>query len=130
MKSRVLAPLAILLGGFAIAALLIATGSSVEPQPPEILAPLVRVIEVEPTTVVLNPDETRDGPVANSPTASPALDPRQAIRLARNMLSFVYIKILLLWIARFSLASKAIRVPFAKIDSCPWQLRPPAPLSA
>ena len=50
---RVLAPAAILLGGFALAALLIATGPSVEQRAPDRAAPLVRVVEAQLQTVQL-----------------------------------------------------------------------------
>ncbi|MEM7220594.1 MAG: efflux RND transporter periplasmic adaptor subunit [Pseudomonadota bacterium] len=41
-------PLLIVFAGFGLAALLIATGPSLEPQPAESLAPLVRVVQVSP----------------------------------------------------------------------------------
>ncbi len=53
MKRKVLAALAILLGGFGLAALLLATGPKVEPRPPELAAPLVRVVDAVPETVRL-----------------------------------------------------------------------------
>ena len=53
MMRRSLAPLAVLVGGFGLAALLYATGPKVEPQPVEALAPLVRVMEVVPKTIQL-----------------------------------------------------------------------------
>ncbi len=52
MKRRLL-PLAVLLGGFAVAALMIATGPEVQPRPSRAVAPLVRVVEVVPKTVQL-----------------------------------------------------------------------------
>ena len=50
MKRRLL-PLAVLLGGFAVAALMI--GPEVQPRPSRAVAPLVRVVEVVPKTVQL-----------------------------------------------------------------------------
>lgn len=44
---RRFAPLAIILGGLIIAFVLLSTGPSIEPRPPEVVAPLVRVIEAE-----------------------------------------------------------------------------------
>ncbi len=44
---RRFAPLAIIVGGIAFAALLLRSGPSIEPRPPEVVAPLVRVMEVE-----------------------------------------------------------------------------------
>ncbi|MCZ6710603.1 MAG: efflux RND transporter periplasmic adaptor subunit [Gammaproteobacteria bacterium] len=52
MKKRFL-PLAVVMAGFAIAALLIATGPEVQPKPSTAVAPLVRVVEVLPKTVQL-----------------------------------------------------------------------------
>ena len=45
--ARALLPFAVVLVGLAVAAALIATGPDVEPRPPEVAAPLVRVIPVE-----------------------------------------------------------------------------------
>ncbi len=53
MNRRQLTPIAIALGGFACAGLLIATGPQVEPRPPDRVAPLVRAIEVAPETIRL-----------------------------------------------------------------------------
>jgi RND family efflux transporter MFP subunit len=50
---RRLLPLAVLLGGFAVAAVMIATGPEVQPRPSQALAPLVRVVEAIPRTVQL-----------------------------------------------------------------------------
>jgi RND family efflux transporter MFP subunit len=47
-------PLAVVMAGFAIAALLIATGPNVQPLPSTAVAPLVRVVEVVPKTVQLS----------------------------------------------------------------------------
>ena len=52
--NRAMTPLAILLGGFALAALLIATGPRVEQRAPDRAAPLVRVVEARPQTVQLH----------------------------------------------------------------------------
>lgn len=52
MKRRFL-PLALVMAGFAVAALLIATGPEVQPRPLTAVAPLVRVVEVIPKTVQL-----------------------------------------------------------------------------
>jgi len=52
VKRRLL-PLAVLLGGFAAAALMIATGPEVQPRPSHAVAPLVRVVEATPKTVQL-----------------------------------------------------------------------------
>ncbi len=54
MRPRSLAPLFVLLGGFAVAALLIATGPRVEPRPPVVEAPLVRVLTASPETIQLS----------------------------------------------------------------------------
>jgi len=51
--SRTLLPLAILAAGAGLSALLIVTRPRVEPQPSEAMAPLVRVAEVEPRSLVL-----------------------------------------------------------------------------
>jgi len=53
MMGRFLAPLAVVIGGFGVAALIYATGPRVEPQPAENLAPLVRVMDVVPRTIQL-----------------------------------------------------------------------------
>ncbi|MCZ6642917.1 MAG: efflux RND transporter periplasmic adaptor subunit [Gammaproteobacteria bacterium] len=53
MKRFVL-PILIVIGGIAIAALLIITGPTIEPRAPQSLAPLVRVLEVSPKTVQLS----------------------------------------------------------------------------
>ena len=47
-------PVVVLAGGFAMAALMIATGPDVAPRPSQAVAPLVRVVEANPTTVQLN----------------------------------------------------------------------------
>ncbi|MEM7079420.1 MAG: efflux RND transporter periplasmic adaptor subunit [Pseudomonadota bacterium] len=47
---RRLLPFVVLLGGFAAAALLIITGPEVQPRAAQIVAPLVRVVQVEPKT--------------------------------------------------------------------------------
>ena len=47
---RVALPLLIIVLGFAVAAALIATGPTLEPQPAQAIAPLVRVLEVRPRT--------------------------------------------------------------------------------
>ncbi|MDH3643396.1 MAG: efflux RND transporter periplasmic adaptor subunit [Gammaproteobacteria bacterium] len=52
MKKRLL-PLAVLLGGFAFAIAMIATGPTVQPKPSRAVAPLVRVVAAIPTTVQL-----------------------------------------------------------------------------
>ena len=52
MKKRLL-PVAVLIGGFALAALMIATGPEVQPRPSRAVAPLVRVMEVIPKTIQL-----------------------------------------------------------------------------
>ena len=54
MTNRLLKPLAILFGGIALAALLLATGPKVEPRAPVIVAPLVRVVEAVPAAVQLS----------------------------------------------------------------------------
>jgi RND family efflux transporter MFP subunit len=46
-------PLVIVIGGFGLAGLLIATGPKVEPRPAQISAPLVRVQKIAPRTVTL-----------------------------------------------------------------------------
>jgi RND family efflux transporter MFP subunit len=53
LDRRAVAPVVIVLGGLGFAALLIVTGPEVEPRPPELVAPLVRVIRAEPGTVQL-----------------------------------------------------------------------------
>lgn len=52
MKKIVL-PLLIVLVGFGLAALLVATGPSLEPKPASVVAPLVRVMQVNPQTIQL-----------------------------------------------------------------------------
>lgn len=54
MMDRLLKPLAILFGGIALAALLLATGPKVEPRAPVIVAPLVRVVEAVPVAIRLS----------------------------------------------------------------------------
>ncbi len=54
MRPRTLAPVFVLLGGFAAAALLIATGPRVEPRPHVVEAPLVRVLRASPETIQLS----------------------------------------------------------------------------
>ncbi len=49
----VLAPVAVLVGGLAVAVLLIRTGPKVEPRAPDVAPPLVRVLEVSHETVQL-----------------------------------------------------------------------------
>ncbi len=51
---KVLLPLIILAAGFGCAGLLLVTGPSIEPQPGEIVAPLVRTVEVRPQTLRLS----------------------------------------------------------------------------
>ena len=53
MNRRTLAPILIVLAGFSCAGLLIATGPRVEPRAPEVVAPLVRVLDIEPQTLRL-----------------------------------------------------------------------------
>jgi RND family efflux transporter MFP subunit len=53
MDLRKLAPVLVLVGGIAVAAILIATGPTVEPRPPIVEAPRVRVITVAPKTIRL-----------------------------------------------------------------------------
>jgi RND family efflux transporter MFP subunit len=53
MNRRALAPVLIVVAGFGVAGLLIATGPQVEPHSPEQIAPLVRVHEVAPHRVTL-----------------------------------------------------------------------------
>ncbi len=50
---RFLLPLLIIIGGFGLAALLIATGPKLESRPPVINAPLVRVLSVDPQRIQL-----------------------------------------------------------------------------
>ncbi len=47
-------PVAILLAGVALAALLLLTGPRVEPRPPEVIAPLVRAVEIAPAELQLS----------------------------------------------------------------------------
>jgi RND family efflux transporter MFP subunit len=51
---RVFLPLGIIAGGFALAFALIVTGPKITPQPPRVLAPLVRVLDVSLETVQLS----------------------------------------------------------------------------
>ena len=51
--TRRLLPLGVVVVGFALAALLIATGPEVKVRPTRSVAPLVRVIEAQPQTVQL-----------------------------------------------------------------------------
>ncbi len=51
---KVLLPLIIVAAGFGVAALLLATGPSIDPRPSESLAPLVRVVQVKPQTLRLS----------------------------------------------------------------------------
>lgn len=51
---RILLPLLIIVAGFAVAALLLVSGPQIEPRPSNALAPLVRVIEVQPRTLRLS----------------------------------------------------------------------------
>jgi RND family efflux transporter MFP subunit len=51
---KVVLPIAIVLIGFAVAAVLIASGPKLEPQPADTLAPLVRVVEARPQTLQLS----------------------------------------------------------------------------
>jgi len=50
---RVIVPIVIALFGFGLAALLLATGPKVEPRAPDVVAPLVRVLDVAPENVRL-----------------------------------------------------------------------------
>jgi len=52
VKKRLL-PLAVVIAGFALAALMIATGPKVQPRPSKAVAPLVRVVEAQPRTIQL-----------------------------------------------------------------------------
>jgi RND family efflux transporter MFP subunit len=54
VNRRALTPIVIVAAGLAVAALLIATGPRVTPRPPEVVAPLVRVVEVNPREVQLS----------------------------------------------------------------------------
>lgn len=54
MIKKILLPLIILAAGFGVAALLLVTGPSIEPQPGETIAPLVRTVEVRPQTLRLS----------------------------------------------------------------------------
>jgi len=51
---KILLPVIILAAGFGVAALLLVTGPSIEPQPGEAVAPLVRTVEVRPQTLRLS----------------------------------------------------------------------------
>ncbi len=53
MKLRKFAPVVVLLGGIAVAAMLFATGPTVEPRPPIVEAPRVRVLTVVPQSIRL-----------------------------------------------------------------------------
>lgn len=54
MLRQILVPVAIVIGGFALAALIIATGPRLEPQPPPSNAPLVRSWQAQPVSVRLS----------------------------------------------------------------------------
>jgi RND family efflux transporter MFP subunit len=54
MNIRTLTPLLVLLAGFAIAGILLATAAKVEPRPPSAVAPLVRVLTANPETLQLH----------------------------------------------------------------------------
>ncbi len=51
---KVVLPLFIVAVGFGIAALLLVSGPKLEPRPGEAIAPLVRVVEVQPQTLQLS----------------------------------------------------------------------------
>ncbi len=53
MKHRALTPVAVIAGGVALAALLVVTGPRVEPQPREVVPPLVRTVVAKPQKVQL-----------------------------------------------------------------------------